>query len=112
MGKIGKTTTKRHTSPARTPEKRENQLINLAMDLAEQKLRDGTASSQLISHFLKLATTKEELENERLRADLKLSEAKVKQIEESSNRSDIYNKAIEAFRSYAVAFVDEDEDDE
>ena len=56
--------------PALTPEARENQLISLAIDLAEQQLRDGTASSQVITHYLKLGSTKEKLEREKLKNEI------------------------------------------
>ena len=57
--------------PALSPEARENQMIALAVDLAEQQLRDGTASAQVITHFLKLGTSKAELEKEKLRQENK-----------------------------------------
>ena len=66
---------------ATTPEARENQLISLAVDLAEKQLREGTASSQVISHYLKLGTSREQLEQERLRRENKLLEARVEAIE-------------------------------
>lgn len=88
-------------APARTAKARENELINLAIDLAERQLRDGSATSQVITHFLKLATVKEQLENEKLRGDLRLADAKIKQIEQSSTSEELYAKAIEAMRSYS-----------
>lgn len=88
-------------SKARTAKARERSIINLAVDLAEEKLRNGTASSQLICHFLKLATERERLENERIRGDLKLTEAKIKQTEKSINSEELYAKAIEAMRMYS-----------
>ena len=66
---------------ATTPEARENQLVSLAVDLAEKQLREGTASSQVISHYLKLGTSREQLEQERLRRENKLLEARVEAIE-------------------------------
>ena len=56
-------TPKEKMRPALTPEARENQLISLAVDLAEQQLRDGTASSQVITHYLKLGSTREKTES-------------------------------------------------
>lgn len=82
------------------PEARENQLISLAVDLAEQQLRDGTASSQVITHFLKLGTTKAELEKEKLKKENKLMDAKTKQIESSEEIKVLYENAIKAMRSY------------
>lgn len=93
----------RKSSPARTAKQRENQLINLAIDLAEKQLREGSATSQVITHFLKLATVKEELENEKLRSDLKLADAKIKQIESSSVNEETYQRAIEAMKEYKGA---------
>lgn len=98
----------RKSTPARSAKQRENQLINLAIDLAERQLRDGSATSQVITHFLKLATVKEQLENEKLRSDLKLAEAKIKQIENSSMNEETYKRAIEAMKSYKGAEEYED----
>lgn len=100
----------RRSKPARTPEARENQLINLAVDLAERQLREGTATSQVITHFLKLATVKERLENDKLRADLKLAEAKAKAIEDQDNKGTLYEKVIEAFKSYSGFSSNEEEE--
>lgn len=99
----------RGSKPARTPEERENQLINLAVELAERQLREGSATSQVITHFLKLATMRERLENEKLRADLKLAEAKAKAIEAQENKGTLYEKAIEAFKSYSGFSSDEED---
>lgn len=87
--------------PATTPEGRENQLIALATDLAERQLREGTASSQVISHFLKQGATIQQLEKEKLRNENLVLEARVKQIESTQNMEVLYKDAIEAMRSYA-----------
>lgn len=102
----------RKQEPARTPEGRENQLINLAVDLAEKKLSDGTASSQLICHFLSLATTKYKLELEKMKGDLKMSDAKVKQISDQETSKDLYAEALKAFRSYQGFSMEDDFDEE
>ena len=94
--------------PALTPEARETQLINLAVDLAEQQLLDGTASSQVITHFLKLGTTRAELEKEKLKRENELMAAKKKSIESSDEMKDMYEKAIKAMRNYA-GYGDPDE---
>lgn len=98
--------------PARTLEGRENQLIDLAVDLAEKKLRDGTASSQIIVTLLNLATTKTKLELEKLRSDLKVADAKVTQIENQQTSRDLYEQALNAFRSYSGQQYEEDEYDD
>lgn len=101
------------TLPARTPEARENQLINLAINLAEQKLRDGTASSQIITTLLNMATTKYQLENEKLRSDLKVASAKIEQMQNQGDMKDMYEKALVAFRTYqGNVEIEEDEYDE
>lgn len=98
--------------PALTPEARENQLISLAMDRAEQQLIDGTASSQVITHFLKLATTKAELEKEKLKKENKLLEAKTNAIEDSKEYKVLVEDAIKAIRGYqGLGDPEEYEDD-
>lgn len=95
--------------PARTIEGRENQLINLAVNCAEEKLKNGTASSQLICLLLGLATTKAKLELEKLKGDVKVSEAKVKQIQNQETSKDLYQQALQAFRSYSGSNYEEDD---
>lgn len=87
--------------PATTPEQRENQLIALAADLAERQMRDGTASSQIITHYLKLGSTREELEKERLRWDNELAKAKIEAMASASRMEELYGEAIAAMRGYA-----------
>jgi hypothetical protein len=87
--------------PALTPEARENQMISLAVDLAEQQLRDGTASSQLITHYLKLATAKERLEREKLEKENELLIAKAKALQSSERSEELYERAIKAMRKYS-----------
>ena len=86
--------------PALTPEARENQLISLAVDLAEQQLRDGTASSQVITHYLKLGTTRERLEKELLEREVELKKAKTESIQSAESIEKLYSEAITAMRNY------------
>lgn len=99
--KANESKTRQKIRPALTPEARENQMISLAVDLAEQQLRDGTASSQVITHFLKLGTTKAELEKERLVQENKLLIAKTKAYESSERIEELYKEAITAMRNYS-----------
>ena len=92
---------KRAIRPALTPEARENQLISLAVDLAEKQLIEGTASSQVITHYLKLATQKEKLEREILEEQKKLITAKTEAIEDTKESKKIYAEALEAFKRYS-----------
>lgn len=91
---------KAKSRPAITPEARENQLISLAVDLAEQQLRDGTASSQVITHFLKLGTTRAELEKEKLRIENRKTEAQIKSIESADETKVLLENALKAMRDY------------
>ena len=91
---------KQKMRPALTPEARENQCISLAMDLAEQQLRDGTASSQVITHFLKAGATRAELEKEKLRKENLMLEAKTKAYQSSEEIKELYEGAIKAMRIY------------
>lgn len=113
---MGKAKTKSSSEPVRktrppalTPEARENQMIALAVDLAEQQLIDGTASSQVITHFLKLGTTRERLEKEKVENENKLLQAKVKALESSERTGAMYEEALRAMRAYAGQ-VEYDED--
>jgi hypothetical protein len=86
--------------PALTPEARENQLISLATDLAEQQLRDGTASSQVITHYLKLGSTKERIEKEILERQKELITAKTEALQSAKRVEELYADAIAAMRKY------------
>lgn len=96
-----KTEPKKRRPPARTPEARENQLIGLSVDLAERQLRDGTASAQVITHFLKLGTTREKLEQEMLRENVELQRAKREAMASAARVEELYGAAIDAMRTYA-----------
>lgn len=87
--------------PALTPEGRENQMISLAVDLAEKQLMDGTASSQVITHFLKLGSTTQRLEKEKLEEENKLLKAKTKALEDAADMKALYADAIAAMKRYS-----------
>ena len=97
--------------PALTPEAREQQMISLAMDLVEQRLRNGTASSQETTHFLKLATAQSQLEKMKLEASIKLDQAKIDNLESQSKSASIYQEALRAFKSYSGQDKENDEDE-
>ena len=102
-----------HEPVAMTPEDREDQLISLAVDLAEQRLRDGTASNQLIAEIMKLGTTKERLQKEKLQRENEMLRAKTEAIEAQKQTDVLYKKALNAMRSYAgLGVFDDDEFDE
>lgn len=86
--------------PARTLEGRENQLVSLAIDLAEKQLRDGTATSQVITHYLKLGSTSHRLEQEIMEEQRELLKAKTDSIKRAESSEKLYQEAIEAMRRY------------
>ena len=88
------------TPPPITPEARENLMISLAMDLAEQQLRDGTASSQLITEFVKRGSTKARIEKEILEEQKDLMAAKTEALKSLARIEELYTKAIAAMRQY------------
>jgi hypothetical protein len=98
--------------PGTTPEAQENRLVALAVDRAEQQLRDGTASAQVITHFLKLGSTRERLEQARLEHEVALLEAKKEQMASSSRIEELYNQAIGAFRGYRGEEVPDEFEDQ
>lgn len=87
--------------PALNPESRENQMISLAVDLVEQRLRDGTASAQETVHYLKLASTKAKLESERAQLENELIRAKTQALRDQADIKKLYNEAIDAMRRYS-----------
>lgn len=103
MGKARTTTSSsstHKTRPALTPEARENQMISLAMDLAEKQLRDGTASSQLITEFVKRGSTKARLEKEILEEQRELLVAKTQALQSEAHSEELYANAIAAMKKY------------
>jgi hypothetical protein len=98
--------------PATTDEGRENQLISLASDLAERQLTDGSASSAVITHYLKLGSTREKLEQSRIENENLLLAAKVDQLASAKKVEELYAAALGAMKQYAGRDDDEFEDDE
>ena len=92
-------TTKRRA--AMSPEARENQMISLAVDVAEQQMLKGTASSQVITHFLKLGSRKEQLEREKLENENELLRTRIKALESSEKSEEMYAKVLKAIKEYS-----------
>jgi len=107
----GDLTMARRSAPATTLEARENQLIALAVDLAEKQLSEGSASSQVITHYLKLGTTRETLEKEKLIEENKLLKAKTEAIESGKRNEELYAQALNAMRTYKGERRDDEYDD-
>ena len=97
--------------PAMAPEARENQMIAYAVDLAEKQLREGTASSQVITHYLKLGSSKERLEREKLERENELLRAKAESLQSAQRSEEVYKEALKAMRTYSGQITDEEEDD-
>lgn len=98
--------------PALSPESRENQLISLAYDLVEERLLDGTATSQETTYFLKLASSKTRLENEKLMEENKLLRAKTEAIQAEKKNEEFYAKVLAALKKYNGQSSEDDEYDE
>lgn len=109
---VPKGTRGRRTRPAMSAEGREDQLISLAFDLAEQQLKDGSASSQVITQLLKSGSRRDRLEQKRLENDNLLLSAKVGQIEASERVDKMYTEALSAMRQYTGQPADTDPDEE
>lgn len=96
--------------PATTPEGRENEVISQAIDLAETQIKNGTASSQVITHFLKLGSTREQLEQERLKHENQLTQVKIEALESQKRVEELYKEALDAMRSYSGQISDSETD--
>lgn len=111
MAKVKNNTDKpRKVRPALSPEARENQLISMAFDLVEQRLMDGTATSQETTHFLRLGSLKTKLENEKLKEENRLLKARTEALESAKRVEELYANAINAMRDYAGAGTSDDDD--
>ena len=104
--------TTRNIRPALNPESREKQMIALAVDLAERQLLEGTASSQVITHYLKLGTVREQLELEKTKQEIELNKAKTKALENAEEIKILYSEALKAMRKYNGHGEDDEEDDD
>lgn len=91
---------KRVSKPAQTPENRERQLVNLAVNLAEKQLNEGTASAAVITHYLKMGSQRETLEREILSEKAKLESAKTEALKEAKETKAMYEEAVEAIKKY------------
>ena len=107
--KVDSKNTTRKIRPALTPEARENQMIALAVDLVEQRLLDGTASSQETTHFLKLGSMKNRLEMEKLQEENRLLKARTEALQSAKRVEELYSEAIKAMRRYSGQWSDDDE---
>lgn len=103
-----KSSTKR-IRPALTPEARENQMVSLAVDLAEKQLIEGTASSQVITHYLKLGTMKHKAEMEKLERENELLKAKTESLQSAKRVEELYEDALKAMKSYSGLGMGEDD---
>lgn len=86
-------------------------MISLAFDAAEKQIREGTASSQLLTHFVKLGSMREDVEKQRLEAEVKLLHKKIETMESSVRVEALMDEALKAFRGYSGNPDPEDEYD-
>lgn len=101
MAKSSGANSKRSTARATSPEEQESRCVSLAMDLAEKQLREGTASSQVITQFLKIGTQRERAELEKLELEKDLLKAKTKSYQSAEEIKELYSAAIDAMRKYS-----------
>lgn len=102
----------RRQRPATTPDVREQQLVSQAIDLAEEQIRTRTASSQVITHYLKLGSSREQLEQQRIAHENELLQVKRQQIESQARVEELYMQALGAMQSYAGLTPPPEPDDE
>lgn len=114
MATVRKDSKKPRARPATTLDARENQMIALAVDLAERQLIEGTASAQVINHFLRLGTSRERLEQEKLKKENELLKGRTEQLASATRVDELYAQALEAMRSYSgqPAPPPQDDDDD
>lgn len=97
--------------PAKTAEARENQIIAKAVDLAEKQIEEGTASTQVITHYLKLASSREKLEKEKIEMSIALDKAKAESYSNEKKTEELYYNAMKAMSMYKGQEVFEEDED-
>ncbi len=102
----------RKRRPPLSPEAQENQMVSMAMELAAEKIRDGTASSQIIVHYLKLGSENSRLEREKLARETELLRAKCESIQSAKHIEAMYSDALKAMREYSGQSASEDYEDD
>ena len=110
--KISSDAVHKRRTPARSPESREAQLVSYAINLAEQQILAGTASSQVISHFLKIGSTKELLEKKKLEKENELLAARTEALKSAERVEELYKNALDAMRQYQPGSRGMEEDDD
>jgi hypothetical protein len=103
---------RRRRRPATSPEQRELEISSAAYDLAEEQITQGTASSQVITHFLKMGSTRERLEQQRIEHENELLQVKRQAIESQQRIEELYLDAIAAMRSYSGSGEQTEDHDE
>ena len=93
-------TSRRSSRPASSPKERENQLIAKAYDLAEKRIEEGTATSQEVCFFLKLGSSKEQLEQKLLDTEVELAKAKAQALRDTKDIKELYENAQKAILTY------------
>jgi DNA-binding ferritin-like protein len=96
--------------PAKTPKDRENQLVALAVDQAEKLMQEGNAPAQIITHYLKLGSSREQLEQERMAHEIELLKIKREQIESEARQEERMKAAMDAFRGYSTGRMPTEEE--
>jgi hypothetical protein len=91
----------RRLPPAATPEQRNNQLIAMSYDAAEKAIREGKATSQLLTHFLKQGTAREELERARLEHENELLKARTSSMASAEETRELYLEVMAAMTEYS-----------
>lgn len=102
---------RRDQAPGKTVESRENQIARLAYDLVEKRIKEGTATSQEVVHFLKLGSSMTQLEKAKLENENKLLAAKTENLESQKKIEELYANAIKSMRLYQGREEIEDDED-
>ena len=93
--------TKKKLPPSRSLEESEQRCIADATRLAEQKLADGTASSQIIMHYLKQGTEKTRLEIEKIKYETELVKAKTEAVKSQQRSEELFAEVVSALKEYS-----------
>lgn len=88
------------TTPPLSDKDHEAKLISLTLQMAEQQLIDGTASSQVMTHFLRLGSIRSKVELEKLRLENNLLTEKIQSEKMGQQLKEMFQDVMESLRDY------------
>lgn len=79
---------------------RERENMFLATELAAKQLRDGTAKAQVVTHYLRMSSPREDIERRMMEAKIALLEGQLAACQNDMATQALIIEALESLREY------------